>query len=554
MKHCCYTGLMMLLLLNVEGAPAGNLSGTIRGRLTTAASPYTVTADITLPAGDTLRIEPGVKLEFAQATSFLVKGELKAIGVDGDSIYFQSAASTPAAGDWNGIFFSDAGTGLLSRVVVRHAASGISCDSTSPEIRRSLVQDNINGIDCKNGAGPSIHDNTIAGNLNAGIRAINASPEIKNNTLRENSIYGFESAIVLENSNAAVVLNFIIFNGSSGIDLLNCQSPGILQNTVVANDMGITLSNSQPKIINNIVALNGAGISAETSTPNVSYNNVWANSGGNFYGMDEGVGINSTVNARGDSVDSMNNMQINPFFYDQNAGDFRIKLGSPCIDAGDPLNPAGIAVLGEAPDIGAHENDELTVPVELISFFYEDGALRWRTASETNNLGFYIQAAESAAGPFRVLGFVEGHGTSAVPHEYRFTLPARLNAACFRLRQVDFDGTAAYSDIIHVPAVPQNLSLSQNFPNPFRPGTNSEQAATEILVSVPAGVRAGVTIFDVLGRQVKVLWRGTAGAGSLRLVWDGRNDAGIRVAPGVYFYILQTPAQRIRRSLIVSGW
>ena len=57
-------------------------------------------------------------------------------------------------------------------------------------------------------------------------------------------------------------------------------------------------------------------------------------------------------------------------------------------------------------------------------------------------------------------------------------------------------------------------------PNPF---TGSVRLS-------PAGNgTCAVRIFDNAGRQVRTL----TGSGSL--VWDGRNESGVRVAPGVYF-------------------
>ena len=42
----------------------------------------------------------------------------------------------------------------------------------------------------------------------------------------------------------------------------------------------------------------------------------------------------------------------------------------------------------------------------------------------------------------------------------------------YRLKQVDFDGTFEYSNIVEVDFVaPDKFELSQNYPNPFNPNT-----------------------------------------------------------------------------------
>jgi len=74
--------------------------------------------------------------------------------------------------------------------------------------------------------------------------------------------------------------------------------------------------------------------------------------------------------------------------------------------------------------------------------------------------------------------------------------------------------------------------LRQNYPNPFNP-------STRITYSLP--VRSDVTlrIFDIIGREVTTLVRDAQAAGAYQTVWDGRTNAGIPVASGVYFCRLE---------------
>ena len=48
-----------------------------------------------------------------------------------------------------------------------------------------------------------------------------------------------------------------------------------------------------------------------------------------------------------------------------------------------------------------------------------------------------------------------------------------------------------------------------------------------------------LTIYNLLGQNVKTLVDGSQYAGESSVVWDGTNDAGTRVASGVYFYRLK---------------
>ena len=73
--------------------------------------------------------------------------------------------------------------------------------------------------------------------------------------------------------------------------------------------------------------------------------------------------------------------------------------------------------------------------------------------------------------------------------------------------------------------------LYQNFPNPFNP-------ATRIDYSVAEEGRVILEVFNVKGARVRVLVHEVKLPGRYHAVWDGKNESGIKVASGVYFYRL----------------
>ena len=78
-------------------------------------------------------------------------------------------------------------------------------------------------------------------------------------------------------------------------------------------------------------------------------------------------------------------------------------------------------------------------------------------------------------------------------------------------------------------------ALSQNFPNPFNPNTT-------IHYNVKAGGgQVSLRVFDVSGRVVRTLVNGSQTAGAKSVTWNGTNDAGQRVASGIYFYRMIAP-------------
>jgi glucuronoarabinoxylan endo-1,4-beta-xylanase len=79
---------------------------------------------------------------------------------------------------------------------------------------------------------------------------------------------------------------------------------------------------------------------------------------------------------------------------------------------------------------------------------------------------------------------------------------------------------------------PTDFKLEQNYPNPF-------SSSTAISYALNKQLDVKVTIYDVLGRVVQNYSMGPQEAGSHGVIWNGRNELGQRVAPGVYFYRLQ---------------
>lgn len=76
--------------------------------------------------------------------------------------------------------------------------------------------------------------------------------------------------------------------------------------------------------------------------------------------------------------------------------------------------------------------------------------------------------------------------------------------------------------------IPKNYSLSQNFPNPFNPVTN-------IAFSIPEESNVNLTVYDVLGREIKVLINEKLKPGNYQVDWNAQVYTS-----GMYFYRLQT--------------
>jgi hypothetical protein len=92
--------------------------------------------------------------------------------------------------------------------------------------------------------------------------------------------------------------------------------------------------------------------------------------------------------------------------------------------------------------------------------------------------------------------------------------------------------------------VPIRLALGV-YPNPLRSWAAVEYA-------LPVAGRVSVKVYDALGRVVRDLVGRNMAAGRYSVTWDGRTASGNRVAEGVYFCELATPAGTRQRKLVVT--
>jgi hypothetical protein len=171
------------------------------------------------------------------------------------------------------------------------------------------------------------------------------------------------------------------------------------------------------------------------------------------------------------------------------------------------------------------------IPVELNSFTvianFEEAELSWITSTETNNLGFEVQ--RSTGGDFEKIAFIEGHGTTTESQAYTY-IDRSINSGSYsyRLKQVDFDGSFEYSNVIEVEVpVLQEFALDQNYPNPFNPSTKIEfRLAVDSKVSLK--------VFDVLGQEVANLVNTNLVAGGHGVSFDASS-----LNSGVYLYRIE---------------
>jgi hypothetical protein len=191
-------------------------------------------------------------------------------------------------------------------------------------------------------------------------------------------------------------------------------------------------------------------------------------------------------------------------FEDSRSADFDFKWAK--IDNVDRTVIIGLIpmVYGEKPDLPVGSGE-----IARLVFTVEDPNVETieltPTTFENPSHSLMLVYSDHSGGPVQARDIVPEFGNISVP----------------------LDGDPGPAEIM-----PSNYSLKQNAPNPFNP-------STDIAYSLPAPGHVTLTIYNVLGQNVRTLVDEFQDAGHKSVVWNGRDNSGSTVASGVYFYHLK---------------
>ncbi|MEF8816125.1 MAG: cadherin-like domain-containing protein [Salinibacter sp.] len=171
--------------------------------------------------------------------------------------------------------------------------------------------------------------------------------------------------------------------------------------------------------------------------------------------------------------------------------------------------------------------------------------LTWRTTSEINNEGFYVQRKYAGA-QWEQIAFVESStakNTTPGPRSYQFTdedPPYAIDSLSYRLQHVDTTGTAHAANETDLRlSTPEQITLRPPFPNP------AQQRAT-LHFGLSEATEVHISVYDLLGRSVQTLAGGRFEAGRHR-----RQLSTSGLAPGVYFVRMRAGGTTRTRKLTV---
>ena len=429
------------------------------------------------------------------------------------------------------------------------------------------------------------------------IQCVDSSPTLSYLTLRDNYTNDDGGgAIYLVNSNSNLE-NLIIKDNSKGSH--NYGGAGIfaensfisINNSLIANNFSSSPPHNDDTLTGGIVAMNsileldnntfygnsgefyGGAIHFDTSSSGIITNSIfWENEG------PEGITGVATITysiVQG-GWDGEGNIDADPLFCNPDSGDYTLATNSPCVGTGEDGENMGAFGVGcgiqvdwefslSEPVIEVMGTDNVWNPGDTISVEMDfcnntNVAHNWYpgvtiesdsslTSLHVGHIWFYAMVSDEC----HAISWGAIANTSIISDtivEFR-AYPEALN--CQNQPEYCIDGdtlTFQIPIVVQVvsteseQSIPEEFAIHQNHPNPFNP-------TTILRYDLPEDALVNITIYDMMGRQVKTLINGLQTPGYKTVQWDATNDKNRPVSAGLYLYTIQAGEFRQVRKMVL---
>jgi hypothetical protein len=382
MKSLVYGLVVLLALLPGICEAQTILSGNISGNWSPSGNPYIISANATVPGGQTLTIQPGVIVWIGQGISMTVNGAISAVGTSPSHITFQAPITSQY---WNTINVNNSFTNVFNYCDFVNATNALAfvgtgtsnqityCTFTNVmgtalafnnqsgnQVLFSTFQNvnigiamaangnnwtlnaNIGNCSFSNCMGQAVfgagngnfnNNGTIVATIeNCSFSSVGSGCSLNIYSGTGNYTYGYGNVQLMDNlfnnvTNTAILLTQ---NGYAG------NSPATLINNIILNARNGIISQDpwDAMVLDNIlVGCTNAVTDTGSLSRNIEYNDFYKNAT-NFVGYTSDYGTVIIADRNGTPCDLLFNIYQDPLFVSTN--NFTLQTNSPCIDAGTP--------------------------------------------------------------------------------------------------------------------------------------------------------------------------------------------------------------------------
>jgi parallel beta-helix repeat protein len=527
-----------------------SLSGTISQNTLVAGTNIKVTDNLTVNTGVNLVFEDGAIVKFNSGKRITVNGTIIA-----KNVMFQKNGTS----DWYGIVVT--GTGNASYIkycTIKESQYGILIGGEKYiKIQNNYISGSSDAISIYNNGNPEIDNCYIQGGTEADVlSSANAMGRVTNCELSGTASSGHKNM-----GNAATVLNYYS-NGRNnikgrygiasvyvlggypgydyGIDVIErsygCNFYNASGHTLYAryNCWGSSMNNSGPIVLNPVYPTCppnpiGPDWQLQKSSQDALNEAWWAYSDGEFSKAEDLTEQVFNENKKGDRAGEALFLQMKCAHHLSSLSDNQNKLVSILSDK-------------EVSAMAKYEAIRWQMIFELERKNIPSAKTLALSIPDTSNMSREILLSLAIGLIEELRDFEEAEKILSlyVAKSPEAKFPGEESAEKIKNEILSFykglyngsDSSPKESPESVVSIIPEKYELLSNYPNPFNP-------TTTIKYTIPKESDVQVTIYDIMGREVKTIVSSRQEAGYKEVVWNGTDNNNQKVSSGIYIYRLR---------------